>query len=120
MTKNLFEKNAFGLSRVVVRLFQAAALALVMTMVMPARAADDRAVKTRVAPIYPEIARRMSISGAVSIVATVAADGSVSSAKALAGNKILAPAAEDAVRKWKFATGTGTAKVNVEVDFAMN
>jgi outer membrane biosynthesis protein TonB len=103
MTKNLFEKNAFGLSRVVVRLFQAAALALVMTMVMPARAADDRAVKTRVAPIYPEIARRMRISGAVSIEATVAADGSVSS-----------------VRKWKFATGTGTAKVNVEVDFAMN
>jgi TonB family protein len=120
MTKDSFEKNAFGLRRVVVRLFQAAALALVMTMAMPARAADDRAVKTRVAPIYPEIARRMRIFGAVSIEATVAPDGTVSSAKAISGNKILAPAAEDAVRKWKFAAASGTAKVVVEVNFAMN
>jgi TonB family protein len=120
MTKDLFENKTFGLRQVVVRLFQAAALALVMTMAMPARAADDRAVKTRVAPIYPEIARRMRIAGAVNIEATVAPDGTVSDAKAISGNKILAPAAEDAVRKWKFAAGSGTTKVTVEVDFAMN
>lgn len=120
MIKDSFEKSAFEPRRVLVRLFQAAALALVITMTMPAKAADDRAVKLRVAPIYPEIARRMRISGTVNIEATVNPDGTVSSAKATGGNKILAPAAEDAVRKWKFAAGTGTAKVNVDVNFAMN
>lgn len=120
MIKDSFEKRTFGLRQVVVRLFQAAALALVMTMAMPARAADDRAVKTRVAPIYPEIARRMRIAGTVNVEATVAPDGTVSNAKAIGGNKILAPAAEDAVRKWKFVAGAAVSKVTVEVDFAMN
>jgi TonB family protein len=119
MTRDSIEKSRFGLKKVLVRLFQAAALALVVSFAMPAKAADDRAVKTRVAPIYPEIARRMKIGGAVMIEATVDADGKVSSAKTIGGNRILAPAAEDAVRKWKFASGAGTAKVNVEVNFAL-
>jgi TonB family protein len=118
MHKDFDRKSLFGVKKAAVKLFQAAALALIVTMALPARAADDRAVKSRVAPIYPEIARRMKITGAVKIEATVDADGKVSEAKTVAGNRILAPAAEDAVRKWKFAPGAGTAKVNVEVDFA--
>jgi TonB family protein len=118
MHKDFVEKSSFGVKKAAVKLFQAAALALIVTMALPARAADDRAVKSRVAPIYPDIARRMKISGAVKIEATVDPDGKVSEAKTVSGNRILAPAAEDAVRKWKFAPGAGTAKVNVEVDFA--
>jgi len=40
-----------------------------------ARAADERAVKSRVTPIYPEVAKRMKIRGAVKLVATVDAQG---------------------------------------------
>jgi TonB family protein len=112
------EKTPFWLKRAAVRLFQAAALALVITLAMPARAADERAVKTRVAPIYPDIARRMNVSGAVKIEATVDAEGKVTNAKAVNGNLILVPAAEDAVRKWRFAPGTGTSKVEVEINFS--
>jgi hypothetical protein len=43
----------------------------------------------------------------------------VSEAKAVGGNRLLAPAAEDAVRKWKFESGSGTSKVKVEINFAM-
>jgi len=118
MHGNLVEKSSFGFKQVAVKLMQAAALALIVTMAMPAHAADDRAVKSRVAPIYPDIARRMKISGSVKIEATVDAEGKVSETKTVSGNRILAPAAEDAVRKWKFAPGAGTAKVSVEVDFA--
>ena len=87
---------------------------------MHARAADDRTVKVRVAPIYPEVARRMKIAGAVNIQATVDAGGKVSDVKTVAGNRLLAPAAEDAVRKWSFEPGSGTSKVNVEVNFELN
>ena len=103
--------------RVSVRLMQAAALALVVAMAIPARAADDRPVKSRVAPVYPEIAKRMKIAGEVKVEATVDASGKVTEVKAISGNHMLAVAAEDAVRKWKFESGAGESKVNVAVNF---
>ncbi len=114
-----FNKRPFGMKLAAVRLFQLAALALVFAMAMPGRAADDRAVKSRVAPIYPELAKRMKVEGAVSVQATIDPTGKVSEAKSVGGNLILAPAAEDAVRKWTFESGAGTAKVKVEVNFVL-
>ena len=86
-------------------------LVFVMAFTVTIGAAEERAVKSRVAPVYPELAKRMKIMGVVKVEATVDADGKVTDAKALSGSHTLAPAAEDAVRKWKFAPGDGTAKV---------
>jgi TonB family protein len=61
-----------------------------------------RKVKTRVTPIYPEIARRMNISGVVKLVVVVAPNGTVKSTKVMGGHPLLVTAAEDAVKKWKF------------------
>jgi TonB family protein len=102
------------------RLFQAAALALLVTMALPARAADDRAIKSRVSPVYPELARRMKISGAVILEATVDPEGKVKEVKTINGNRLLATAAEDAVRQWKFAPGPGESTVSVKINFAAN
>jgi TonB family protein len=112
------KKIQFAMRRKAVCLFQIAALALIVMMALPA-GAEDRAVKNKVPPIYPELAKRMKISGTVNIEATVDSNGKVSDAKMTSGNKILAPAAEDAVRKWTFAPGAGTAKVNVDVSFSL-
>jgi TonB family protein len=101
-------------------LFQAAALALLLATAMPGRAADDRAVKSRVAPVYPEIAKRMRISGVVTVQATVDPDGKVSDAKAVSGNRALSPAAEEAVRKWRFVPADAPSTVTVEVTFALS
>jgi len=120
MNRNLSEKSLFRLRQAAVKLLQAAVLALIVTSAMIAKAADDRTVKVRVPPIYPEIARRMKVAGAVSIEATVDAGGKVSDVKTVAGSRLLAPAAEDAVRKWSFEPGSGTSKVNVQVDFELN
>lgn len=103
---------------VAVRLLQAFALALVVTLVLPARAADERAIKSRIAPVYPEIAKRMKIGGVVYLEATVDAEGKVTGVKTLNGNRMLSPAAEDAVRKWKFVPGAPSSTVQVEVNFA--
>jgi TonB family protein len=119
MIRNFFTNKRFGLKRFAMRPLQVAALAIAVLLVMPAMAADDRAVKSKVAPIYPEIAKRMRVAGSVDVEATVDAAGNVSDAKAIGGNRLLALAAEDAVRKWKFEAGTGTAKVKVAINFAM-
>jgi TonB family protein len=113
-------KGICGLRQGTLRLFQAAALALVVAMAMPARAADERAVKTRVAPVYPEIARRMKIAGVVRVEATVDAEGRVVDVKTVSGNHMLSPAAEQAVHNWKFAAGDGVSTVEVDVNFALN
>jgi len=100
-----------------IAMFHAAALALILTIAMPARAADERAIKSRVAPVYPEIAKRMRIGGAVKLEATVDPNGKVTEVKAVSGNHMLAVAAEDAVRQWKFVPGSSDSNVNVEVNF---
>jgi len=106
-----------GVRRAGMLWLQAAALALVVVLAIPARAADERAVKQRVSPVYPEIAKRMKIGGEVRVQATVDATGKVTAVKALSGNHMLTVAAEDAVKKWKFESGAGEATVSVAINF---
>jgi TonB family protein len=91
-----------------------------LVLPLPARAADERGVKMRVPPVYPEIARRMKITGDVKVAATVDPDGKVTDAKAISGSQTLSPAAEEAVRKWKFLPGPNVSHVEVTVKFAMS
>jgi TonB family protein len=102
------------------RLLQIAAAAMIVAMTIQGRAAEDRAIKSRVAPVYPELAKRMKISGVVKVEVTIDADGKVTDAKTLSGSRVLAGAAEDAVKKWKFVAGDGEAKVNVDITFALS
>ena len=37
--------------------------------------------------------------------------------KTLSGNHFLSPAAEEAVRKWRFEPGAGVTTADVEIDF---
>jgi TonB family protein len=119
MNKIRFKFCSKGWRRAGVRLVQAAALALVVMLAIPARAADARAIKSRVAPVYPEIAKRMRIEGEVRLEVTVDAEGKVTDVKTVSGNRTLGSAAEDAVRKWRFEPGSGSATVNVGLTFAL-
>jgi len=100
-------------------LFRAIAIALLLSISLPAHAAGDRPIKSRVPPAYPELAKRMKISGVVKMEVTVDADGKVTAVKTVEGNRMLSQAAEDAVHKWKFAAGDGVETVPVEVNFAL-
>ena len=61
-----------------------------------------RRAKNKVSPLYPELARKMNLSGVVKIAVTVAPNGTVKDTKVIGGNPILVNAALDAVKKWKF------------------
>jgi TonB family protein len=64
-----------------------------------------RRAKTKVEPFYPELARKMQISGTVKIEVTVAPNGAVKEARVVGGHPVLANAALDAARKWRFEPG---------------
>src|ERR1700730_3763199 len=100
----------------------AVGLLLIGGWVATSRLADvgqdvDRKTKTKVAPVYPELARRMSITGVVKVQITVAANGSVKNARLVGGHPVLANAALDAVKKWRFETGPQESTGIVEFHF---
>ena len=62
----------------------------------------SRKATVQIKPAYPELARRMNVSGTVKIEVSVAPDGEVKDSKAIGGNPVLIQAAESAVKRWKF------------------
>jgi TonB family protein len=118
MSKENFRFHPSRLRRGGVQLMRVAVLALAVAMALPAWA-GSRAVKSRVEPIYPELAKRMKVEGTVKLEATVDADGKVTDVKRISGNSLLTIAAEDAVHKWKYESGSGSATVEVELTFAI-
>jgi len=61
-----------------------------------------RRAKNKVQPEYPALARRMNLSGTVKIEVVVAPNGSVKDARVVGGHPVLANAALDAAKKWRF------------------
>ena len=56
----------------------------------------------RVQPIYPSVALKVHAEGAVQIEATINKEGNVINPKVLRGDALLARAALDAVRQWRY------------------
>ena len=61
-----------------------------------------RRAKSKVQPTYPELARKMNIAGTVKIEVVVAPNGTVKDARVVGGHPVLAGAALDAAKKWRF------------------
>ena len=77
----------------------------------------ERKVLSKVAPTYPDLARKTNIHGAVKLGVVVAPDGRVESTKVVGGNPVLIQAAVDAVRKWKYEAGPQRTNEVIELKF---
>jgi TonB family protein len=77
-----------------------------------------RRVKYLAKPQYPELARKLSLSGVVKVEVTIAADGKVKRAHILGGHPVLATEAEKAAMDSEFEAGP---KETTEIiDFKFN
>jgi protein TonB len=56
----------------------------------------------RVNPTYPPLARQARIQGQVVLHAVISKDGSIEGLTLISGHPMLAPAAIDAVKQWKY------------------
>jgi len=61
-----------------------------------------RRAKSKVEPMYPELARKMHLAGTVKIEVVVAPNGTVKEARIIGGHPVLANSALDAAKKWRF------------------
>jgi TonB family protein len=99
-----------------------AVLAATGSGVAPVRAQDvqtemTRRVKSKVQPVYPELARKMNLTGTVKVEVVVAPNGTVKEAKVVGGPPVLANAALDAARKWRFEPAAGESSGIVNFKF---
>ena len=78
---------------------------------------SKRKVKTKVAPAYPELAKRMNVVGKVKIEVIITPDGHVKSTRALGGHPLLVQSCVDAVKEWKFAAAPEETTQVVEFEF---
>ena len=76
-----------------------------------------RKLKNRVSPAYPDLARRMNITGVVKIQVTIANNGIVKNAKLIGGHPVLANAAMEALKKWRYEPGSEETTGVVEFHF---
>jgi len=101
-------------------LVSAALLAFLGTFALAQSSSDEgkRKVKTKVAPAYPELAKRMSVTGRVKIEVIITPDGKVKSTRAVGGHPLLVQACVDAVKEWKFAAAPEETTQMVEFEFS--
>jgi TonB family protein len=76
-----------------------------------------RKAMVKVAPVCPELARRMNIAGVVKVLVTVAPSGAVKNATLIGGHPVLANAALQAVKQWHFEPGPGESTGIVQFRF---
>jgi TonB family protein len=76
-----------------------------------------RRVKSKVQAVYPQLARKMNLAGTVKVEVVVAPNGTVKEAKVVGGHPVLANAAMDAVRKWRFEPAAGESTGIVDFKF---
>jgi len=76
-----------------------------------------RRAKSKVQPAYPELARKMNIAGTVKIEVVVSPNGTVKEARVVGGHPVLANAAMDAAKKWRFEPAAGESTGIIDFKF---
>ena len=76
-----------------------------------------RKVKSKTLPAYPELARRMNVTGKVKIEVVITPDGHVKSTRVVGGHPLLVQACQDAVKDWRFMPASEETTQIVEFDF---
>ncbi len=71
----------------------------------------------RVAPAYPDLARKMHILGTVRVQVVVAPSGKLKLVQVVGGNPLLAKAAVDAIEQWKWGPAPQETKELIELNF---
>jgi TonB family protein len=94
-------------SRTAVSIWRGSALSLAAALLLCSTSvfAQEPICKSRgevVKVVYPDLARRMKISGVVRLQIQLTASGSVRDSKILGGNPVLASAAQQAVKQARY------------------
>lgn len=79
---------------------------------------EKRALKRLMQPLFPELARKLNLTGTAKIEVTIAPDGTVKRTRIVGGHPLLASAAESAAQKSMFQPGPRETTEVIEFKFS--
>lgn len=82
--------------------------------------AAKRKVRSKVMPDYPDLAKKLNVTGKVKVEATVAPDGHVTATRILGGSPTLVSCAAEALKKWRYEPGPKETTEVVEFTFSVD
>ena len=80
-------------------------------------ASGERVLLKTATPVYPELAKKMRVYGSIRLGITILPSGEVGAIVLQSGHPLLVGAAEEAVKKWKYASAPETTTTSVVVRF---
>ena len=76
-----------------------------------------RKIIARTAPSYPEMAKKMHLTGKVRVEVVIAPNGSVTNARLIGGSPVFEKSAVEAVKQWRFEPADRETKGVVVLEF---
>jgi TonB family protein len=80
-------------------------------------AQGNRKVLSNPGPPYPEVARRLLLSGVVKVQVTISVDGKIKETKILGGHPIFVNTVEQTLKEWKYAPAATETTAQLEFTF---
>jgi|SRR5579859_1788512 len=80
-------------------------------------AQEARKAVSKPSPVYPEIAKRMRLTGTVKIEIVIGMDGEIKHTNVIGGHPLLVDTALEALKKWKYEPSKTETTVTVQFDF---
>ena len=81
------------------------------------RAQESRKVIYNPAPVYPETAKRLRLTGVVKVQIVVGPDGHIKETNIIGGHPVLVGVVEEALKSWKYAPSSGETTAQLEFRF---
>ena len=92
------------------------AMSLTLSAVsLPAQ--ESRKVLSHPTPIYPDTARRFSLTGVVKVQIVIAPDGHIKETKVIGGHPVLVAEVQKTLMSWKYAPASSESTALLEFDF---
>lgn len=94
-------------------------LLVALSAIMPPnlQAQEARKLLVHPTPGYPDEARKFGLTGVVKVQVVIAPDGRIREMKILGGHPMLAHAAEDTLKGWKYAPAANETTAVLQFDF---
>jgi TonB family protein len=92
-------------------------LAILMFVAISPAQETTRKVIAKTAPTYPEMAKKMHLTGKVKLEIVISPGGAVTSAKLVGGSPVFEASAVNAVRQWRFEPANKETKTLVLLEF---
>jgi len=111
--RNRLDEKA-KLTKMATRCFLAMAL-LLAAVNLPAQ--ETRKVLSNPVPVYPEMAKRLRLTGVVKVQVVIAPNGQIKQTKVLGGHPVLVTAVEETLKNWKYAPASAETTTQLEFSF---